>query len=462
MLDSELERTETKQASLVSGTFHLQAYDLYPPGTVIDTPVYFNAPSYERYYERKSRDDVGSRVTWKSFEHYKRSCETAGTGFGRTAITADLGHSLQRLDKAECSGDFVAYSGRYGAPGYLNDGLQAFIDPLQVTGFVPAPAELSGLVAASLRAMLPRIRPELSSINSAIELKDFKSVKGTIKNIGKLPRLALRKARRFKNIYQMLQVAADVYLQYKFNIAPLVSDVHGIRRALERTERRIHDLVSRSGSPRVMHYAQHLVESDAPAFEQYPTLGGPIHWYDTSGVFHNTASYMLGDRFVQNTPALFHAQVQYNYLYTAYQLEHARVLALLDAFGINLNPAIIWNAIPWSFVVDWLVDVGQWLGNQRVGNMDPKTNILQYLWSIKRDRTIICGDKIYSPQLYGTSFPIYPPERITHPVVRETAYRRSAGLPSASWLTASGVNLQEFTLGAALVISRRRSRRHKT
>ena len=131
----------------------------------------------------------------------------------------------------------------------------------------------------------------------------------------------------------------------------------------------------------------------------------------------------------------------------------------LDALGANLNPAIIWNAIPWSFVVDWVINVSQWLSTQRVGFMDPKINILRYLWSVKRVRSIIVQRKAFAPDyIDGPYKQVSGP--VPLPTVRESAYCRVVGLPSEHSILTSGLNANEFSLAAALVISRRRPK-HK-
>lgn len=425
-------------------------------------PGFYLAPSYEVLYELRSPDDFGSHKVWKSFQHYKRWSEPS-SGMNSALVTAPPLYSNNKAAKAVFSEPYSLYnSSMFGAPGLLNDGLPGLYIPSAGPSFVPGPPGLDGLIRLSLQTMLPLIRPQLSGINSVLELKDFKSVKGTIRNIIKLPKGLLRKARFFKNILDVLRVAADVYLQKKFNIDPLISDVHGVYRALADTERRINGFISRMGKLQTSHYKKVVPEFTGTQEVEYnKAVGGFRH----EGGLTDVNSYSTADneRTVIYGASEFHAQIQYNYIYTAYQLEHARVLALLDAFGVNLNPAIVWNAIPWSFVVDWLVDVGQWLGTQRLGNMDPKINITQYLWSIRRSRRIYVTSKVTSAIYYpGTGLTDkYPPNGITHPVVNETSYRRQAGLPSASSLTTSGLSSTEFTLGAALVISRKHHRTRK-
>jgi hypothetical protein len=187
------------------------------------------------------------------------------------------------------------------------------------------------------------------------------------------------------------------------------------------------------------------------------SLAGFYYLDQVTGLSHQDFYSKSNSTRVTNGSAHFHAELQYNYYYYRYQVEHAQILALMDHLGLNLNPAIIWNAIPWSFVIDWLVGVSQWLSTQRLGNMDPKINIMQYLWSVTYQRDIYVTSKITSPLYYvGTGIPDASTESITHPVVSETAYRRVSGLPTVSLLTTSGLSPTEFSLGAALVVSRRR------
>lgn len=52
----------------------------------------------------------------------------------------------------------------------------------------------------------------------------------------------------------------------------------------------------------------------------------------------------------------------------------------LDALGIELNPVIIWDAIPFSFVVDWFFDVGGFLGRYSTDSFElPVVLIDSYL-----------------------------------------------------------------------------------
>jgi hypothetical protein len=120
--------------------------------------------------------------------------------------------------------------------------------------------------------------------------------------------------------------------------------------------------------------------------------------------------------------------------------------AFLDDIGINLNPAIVWNAIPWSFVIDWVLNVNLWLDQFKYRQLEPVTVIGQYCWTmhVKRVTTLMMG--------YGGS--ANPVQRIS-----EEAYRRQVAVPNwISSIQTSGLSLKEFSLASALAITRRRPR----
>jgi len=413
----------------------------------------FVSPGYTRRFERIwPPDDVKTdKLRWNDFQHYKvQSGSLSGAG------SLYLGHDS--VDESNYYSNFYSviqasgyelYGDEYGRAGYLNLGLPVWYDDQAEDNFVVVPPDLENLQQLSLRSMLPLIKSELSILNSIYELKDFKTLPRTIRNIRQV---ATRSGRTLR---KLLHASADGYLQTKFNLLPLLSDIAGLRRALIRTERRINDFVTRAGRVQHKHFRFVLTNGGSdpsitgPSGEIVPGTGCTLKY--TSG------AEMHYERTTIHDPSIFHAEIEYNYNYTRYQLEHARVLALLDAIGVNLNPVIIWNAIPWSFVIDWVLGVNTWLSHQRIGNMDPQINILRYLWSITRRRRILVQRKSTVAE-YGVEpfVPYHTSGLVPLPLVTESAYRRVSGLPPASSFLTSGLNAEELSLGAALVITQRR------
>lgn len=411
-----------------------------------------------------------SRKTWKDFEHYKCTRSPESPAFS-THLMSIGGWEGLILFTGHASGSRFGllgynYSGipyaPFGEPGMPTQGLPSFIDVDRDVGFVAQPVDFDKLYQRSLNTMLPKIKAELSAVNTLIELKDFRTLPQTISRLSSLvssigtslakPGTRSRIRRATDSLRRITGGASDGYLQLRFNILPLLSDISGIHAALSRTERRINDLVTRSGRVQTSHFGSLLNEypdkddEEGLAFAYKP---GTIR----SDLYSNSVLNFY--RQVKYDPSLFHAELRYNYNYTQYQIEHAQLLGHLDAFGVNLNPSIIWNAIPWSFVVDWVIGVGRWLDQFKRLNMEPKINILGYLWSIKRSRRIYVSTKMLSlgsgHSLTGST--------MNHSMVTESAYRRNLHPVDINSITTSGLSSTEVSLGAALVLSRRRHRK---
>lgn len=419
------------------------------------------APGFTRRFEQiwPPDDTVTDKTKWNSFQHF--SCRSSPDSLGLLnagIISEDEGNYYSTLFSTIPADNYALYGDEFGRAGFLDSGLPEWYTTGDMANFVSPPDNLSELIDRSLRSLLPLIRSELSILNSVYELKDFRTLPRTIRNIESATR-RIKAASRLKSrrtikgtrnsLRRLLHATADGYLQAQFNLLPLLSDITGIYRALRRTERRINDFVSRAGKPQHRHFRAELVGASENSLirdvvaPRYAFLSG-----------RPTAS-VLYERFVNSDASVFHAEIEYNYNYTRYQLEHARVLALLDAIGINFNPVIIWNAIPWSFVVDWVLGVNTWLSQQRIGNMDPQINILRYLWSVKRFRRILVQRRSVIASDFFGSAPNKTSGLVPLPVVHQSAYRRECGLPPASSFHTSGLSAEELSLGSALVITQR-------
>jgi hypothetical protein len=60
----------------------------------------------------------------------------------------------------------------------------------------------------------------------------------------------------------------------------------------------------------------------------------------------------------------------------------ARLKQFIDAFGV-LDPAALWDVIPWSFIVDWFVPVGDWLHKHRPKLFPANVVVLDYCEVLK-------------------------------------------------------------------------------
>lgn len=464
-------RTSTRQTYSGADASHIYSfvYDYWLGPSLLT--------SHESYIWRECRQETGfeairepsegvsSRDRMKDFQHYKRWYEIPS---GLTMLLVGFGKLYYRQDEYE----------RFFIPSALSDWSTSWADPYrgvyspwrafpewynshQDEDIVSPPDGLDELWAHGLKAMMPELRSQLSAVNSLIELKDFVSIpqsireaasllrtlnglrKGKLSSLSNLGRLPLR---------EIVRQTAGNFLQWKFNLAPLLSDIAGVYRAVQGSEKRINALISRCNKVQTCHWKA-TVSADAldqtKVFYSTGACQGSVRNLDDTPVYETRPSAHC-----VTEPSTFHMTIEYTFTYTQYQLEHARLLSLLDELGVTLNPQIIWNAIPWSFVVDWLLKVGQYLEQFETKNMEPKINIRDGCWSIRRSRYVDAELVCTNPAAYGSHWKASG----LMPRVFETAYRRERRTMTMSSILTSGLSSSEFVLGAALMLSRRRRR----
>jgi len=424
---------------------------------------------YEEMTPNSSTGAIRNPVkTWNSFEHYRIERLPVSTAL-RTFIEAyyDHGNLWKTVSSEELVGLqgwtdigclFSAPTSMFGEPGFPIAGLPVFYQKRPAdNGFVPEPLHLADLESRAMSSMMPGIKAGLSSINTLIELKDFKSLPKTLTHLGdfvdnlsKIPWVNLRVAARQAKITmrQLFHGTASGYLEARFNVLSFLGDLTGLQKVLIEHQHRLAELVARQGLVQKRHFTVNLDEFSKPGTD----TAGPLLFFAPCGApGQYVASRCYGTRNVALDQSVFHVEITYNYLLPEISAELAQLGGLLDGLGIYLNPRIIWNAIPFTFLVDWVVNVGKFLENFSHRNLEPKVNILHYCWSIKRRRSVFVSKTITNTDSTQPEFGNV--QTIPCRTIRETAYRRQAGLPAPSLLQTSGLSATEVSLGAALLIT---------
>jgi len=461
-------------------------------------PPYFDkgeipyvVPDYRLRYSKLMSDDVWVKGAWKDCQHYTRWIDQ--TKYDLHGIPwivrsyTDIGYyTTTRIQGAPL---LLAYDAlpraQFGRFGDHIIGLPSLMQEDEGDGFVPLPSQLELLTETALKAMFPTIKSELSLVNSIIELKDFKTLPKTLlklssfaKGLANVVRRKVTMKRGLSGIRrtfnprdptmsEALGVSADSYLQKEFNIMPLLSDMCGIYTAISKTRARINDLLVRQGKMQHKHFTMHV-----PNLQDVQTDSTILYGLGSTQQFQGTYSpdinlftpcYREPYRVFECTREssftehdLFHAQIEYQFTFTRFQTENAQLLGMLDALGVNLNPAILWNAIPWTFVVDWFAGVSRWLDKRKRLNMEPAINISRYSWSYKVMRTTRTRIRTY-PSTPWVHMPwTYLPD------LYETTYRRSRKLPTHdTFVRTSDFSLHKLSLGVALtyLVGKRKYRR---
>lgn len=226
-------------------------------------------------------------------------------------------------------------------------------------------------------SMQPRFETEVALLNFIYELKDFKQiVKATgsfnwsrfAENLSKsrsLVRASGGKLNNKSSLADIGQYSRDVtkgvasgWLAWQFAIKPLIRDVAEMIKLAEQTVKAAEQEFSDRGLDlQKSHYTEQL--------SLYESLVG-------SGPY---SEFLTGAR----TQSWFTATMEYQYGYSM----RADAELFKKALGLNLTAEVLWNATPWTFLVDYVLPVGKAIRNMSV-DKNVRLAMKQYCESVTR------------------------------------------------------------------------------
>lgn len=231
--------------------------------------------------------------------------------------------------------------------------------------------------------------------------------------------------------------AAGDYLGYQFGWLPLISDIRSACTAISESEQILSQLERDSGKNVRRRYTFPLHRestSDRHSQAPNPTLNS-TYWSarQTNVVDH------------------YEREVWFSGCYT-YHLDPNRseVKRIADQarhlLGLKLTPDVLWNLAPWSWLSDWVVNIGPVMANVGLFANDGLT--LRYGYTME------CARRKHFERVEGIQSPIstVPPSLLgNYEVVRK---RRVRATPFSMGLIAEGFNARQWSILTALGISR--------
>jgi len=184
------------------------------------------------------------------------------------------------------------------------------------------------------QAMFPDLETNLNLTNFIVELVDISSL---VKMVG---RWWGRIRRRDWTDFSSKDVA-EAHLTGAFAVIPFIGDCKKLYDNLKHFDERIRDFKQRSLKQQKRYYreAGEWVGSEESLVESYESV-----WFNSTQTRVNKYSTMT-------------------YSYTCPELDSfsQKVKVFRDMMGLRLSLHNVWEAIPFSFVVDWFVRVGDFL-----------------------------------------------------------------------------------------------------
>lgn len=327
-----------------------------------------------------------------------------------------------------------------------------------------APSEWEALNREALQNMLPSVSDGFSLVNFLIELKDFRKLWASfMERKGRISTILtgssayggdLDKALRKRTVSQM----SSSYLNYSFAWAPFVQDIQTMWDKAWSVDQKLADIWKRASTPQTRHFTKQVYSNDLNGSEKF-VLGAPLSpdVYDFASPYTAQTAYIARrERWLE--AGVYHATIRYTYKVPGVLGARNTIKGYMDALGVRLDPSIIWNAIPLSFLLDWVVNVGGFLRRFSVDNLGLVTTIEDFCASFKSETVVDIAVGQLNAQEAGDPDIYLNPARLTQAGFITSKYydRRTdlTGLFSA--MSTSNLNTRELSLGAALVGSRAR------
>jgi len=314
-----------------------------------------------------------------------------------------------------------------------------------VKGIVPAPGigtsillpatSSSTLTSEGTRA-LNQMRPTAPLSGLGVTLGELREGLPSLIGSGLLKALMsdAKRQRRF------LKAGSDEYLNWEFGWKPLVSDLRDASKAVLQSKKIIDQLYRDSGKDVRRRFGYPVSKDTSTASAtSYGYPGGITYLYDAPGKLYTT---------VENHRRVWISGMCRYYVPPMDDL-HGRIARQAQEanrlLGMRPDPELLWQLAPWTWLVDWVSDVGSLVGNFTSFAFDGLVWKYAYLMEHKIERTRY---DLVGLRLYNGSSP-----RIAATRIRESKNRVSAS-PFGFGLSLDSFSLRQWSILAALGISR--------
>lgn len=238
----------------------------------------------------------------------------------------------------------VGFETNYGSPFPCFNTWQLFQHPLDV-GAMPLGMEFDELWTLG-GSMIARTMPTVPTMNLSVSIAELLR-EGLPRKLG----ANLRKGFSAKHV-------ADEFLNYTFGYLPLLSDLQALALTLPQLEAKMKELVRNNGRLIRRGLAPKTVVADE-SWQHYTYIFGS----GSAAPRHNVQG-VCSHSVTRTTTTWFSAAYMYD-LPTLPEISD-RFAQMRYVLGLNLDAQTIWNLIPWSWLVGWLLPVEPVLQNLSV------------------------------------------------------------------------------------------------
>lgn len=198
---------------------------------------------------------------------------------------------------------------------------------------------LGGSGQALINEAFDKLRPDLTVAGIPNFLVD-------IADLNSLFKLWKRRMSLAKNV-------AGLHLNYKFGWKPTIGDLRGALEGITGLQKKLKAFRDSIGKTIQVSTKQNLgLPSSASGSFAWPSGSNSVSW--TASCTRSCTAYIA---YKPQMPAIMNEMETVLY-------------GLLDSLGFELNPRIVWDALPFSFVIDWFFGVGNWLNRFKIDTVE--------------------------------------------------------------------------------------------
>ncbi len=190
---------------------------------------------------------------------------------------------------------------------------------------------------------LAAMNPSTPTVDVPVFLFELKDFPGMLKELGDVLRKKIKPSQ-----------AAGGYLSYSFGWAPLISDLRKLINFSDTVNKRLLYLqkTSAKGGAKVTKTLDTITETLSRS-----SYSGPVPQQTSIPVCRGTST-------VVQTRKVWSVANVASFL-SPVQLDDPRRTAARAALGLNLSAASLWEAIPWSWLIDYTGNIGDFLAANR-------------------------------------------------------------------------------------------------
>jgi len=406
-------RTKCSTPTVYQGTGQWKHYCSEAGDDPLQTYESVCTPSYEQItdWPGSSRTRCGTvvRASMKNVDHFRWRCDISTDALNLVYYRTGTIPGLPNCQSVAC----------YTNSANLTSILTGFTDLSSIAEYFPLNHCDGG---SSHYDRWLKAKPSMATrANMTVFL-------GELRDIKRMFDIMPQKHFSLRNWREVIRYGNSQHLNWNFGWAPFLKDIAKCWEGLSTFEMRLAKFLREQNQQLIKHVAD-------PAIEEIGDSG----WINTWNEGYTTRRTWAKRTVNRST-------FQFSYSVPPFSFEGLRWRAYLDTLGLTGSIANVWALIPWSFVWDWFLRIGDHLKTYSSDWIEPWIYFCQ---ACSTSKTVLTGDIKFAFSGWGYGIP-YEWEAAKF---QYSHFSRGVGCPTYVWTNPSSLNADKIRLLASLGIS---------